>query len=531
MNEKVMKYNQKNSSVPNYFKILIPAILIAVVLDGFLSAAGIAIAYNKNAQDFRERAINLASIIQMREMKEDSEDKVKFTIQLANSLEVYANIFYEDGSAMYDNSEVIYCFREEPDNPDASDGASAVFTYAYLANPELISLMDDYNKDSYLQRTSYSYKSLEYRLILDSFILKDNKIYPEKASIYMCKSRVGADSAPVLTETLEYSPDVTGGMRYTYVPDDNIFGSSYPYVDENNKAYKFFCIHTYGLPLNESICSGKGYESYEESYTGNLSGETIRIFVAVKNITLTYFARTIILICVAASIVLIALAAFIAYRIYAGKKIAYEVNAQRKALSMAMAHDLKSPLTVIRGYAENLKEAENPEDKAFYSDKILNMADDMDLLINNILDFGKLEDGYEMQLKSINIKSIIEKILAAYPDNNFECSLENCNIKADEIYMTRALTNLIDNSVKYSSDGSTNLCLDEKHLTITNPYKGSLNKDEILKPFKRGDDSRSGSGNGLGLAIANAIMTLHNHKMTISTDNGIFTVNVLKLPT
>jgi signal transduction histidine kinase len=200
-----------------------------------------------------------------------------------------------------------------------------------------------------------------------------------------------------------------------------------------------------------------------------------------------------------------------------------------------MAHDLKSPLMVIRGSAENLQDNESNE----YTQTIINEADYMSTLISRILSLSKLESNQEkMKSEEINFKEIIKKIVEKYSEEtdrrNIKVAVKESDnilkVKGDSFWISEALSNLFDNAVKYSPDNSEiSIELDENHISIRNkmsdPDINEKELDILKKSFMRGDNSRSGqSGNGLGLTIAENILTRNHLSLNLKKEGDNFIV-------
>ena len=133
---------------------------------------------------------------------------------------------------------------------------------------------------------------------------------------------------------------------------------------------------------------------------------------------------------------------------------------KRMDLTNALAHDIKTPLFVISGYAYSLKENIDETERDLYIDKIIEQTDEVNGLVHRMLTFSKL-DSYKMTLNrtDVDLGELTESILqnyAALPDNkrvSFSKSGSN-TVSADRELLKTALQNLIDNAAKYSLKGS-----------------------------------------------------------------------------
>ncbi len=212
----------------------------------------------------------------------------------------------------------------------------------------------------------------------------------------------------------------------------------------------------------------------------------------------------------------------------------YEIDEYRRNMTNALAHDLKSPLTAIYGYAENLKNNVHSEKKDYYADAVLENVQYMNEIITNTLDLAKLEIGDKgLKKEKIDITALAEELYAKYRpqaesrDISFKTS-GNAIISADRKMMTQAMENLISNAVKYTEDGGEiAITADEKSLAISNSCTAIANAENLGKPFEKADHSRSNrSGSGIGLSIVKNIAMLHKFGFETKAENNIFTAKI-----
>ncbi|MDE5873321.1 MAG: HAMP domain-containing histidine kinase, partial [Lachnospiraceae bacterium] len=215
----------------------------------------------------------------------------------------------------------------------------------------------------------------------------------------------------------------------------------------------------------------------------------------------------------------------------------YEIEDYRKSLTDAMAHDLKSPLMALSGFAENLKDNVHTEKRGYYADVISENVNYMNSIIERILELSKTEAN-DMKLKreSIELQTLFDEVVSKYEGQIDKKKLTidtegDITINADRQLMLQAIDNLISNAVKFSNDESIiNIVCDKNFITISNTY--TANEDEpdeldLLKPFVKGSESRSNkSGSGIGLTIAKNIFELHGYKLSLKRAEGEFIVRV-----
>lgn len=220
----------------------------------------------------------------------------------------------------------------------------------------------------------------------------------------------------------------------------------------------------------------------------------------------------------------------IAYVLYRSYRSAYDMEQYRRTTSNAMAHDLKSPLAVIQLNAENLRDGTNPEKNRHYTDNIINEVHQMNAQIASILDMAKAEDvNTKLHKTDVDITAIVNSVAAEYAERIKEknVSIEvngACTVHADEKLMNQAIKNIMDNAVKYVTDGGhIAVELSDKEVSFVNSSE-PLDKDtleDVWKPFVKGDNSRHGhKGTGLGLSIVKTIMDRHGFDCEMDNCDG-----------
>ena len=202
---------------------------------------------------------------------------------------------------------------------------------------------------------------------------------------------------------------------------------------------------------------------------------------------------------------------------------------KRLDLTNALAHDIKTPLFVISGYAYSLKEDIDENERGLYLDKIIEQTDEVNSLVHRMLNFSKL-DSYAMTLNRSEFdlcelaRSIAEKY-TSLPDNktlDFTHSGDSV-ITADRELIKTALQNLIDNAAKYSlPDSEIQIDVSEKTVTVSNESEPMTKSElkQIWQPYFRKDKSRHEKGNGLGLSIVKSILDLHKASYRMFMDGS-----------
>ena len=208
---------------------------------------------------------------------------------------------------------------------------------------------------------------------------------------------------------------------------------------------------------------------------------------------------------------------------------------KRLDLTNALAHDIKTPLFVISGYAYSLKEDIDETERDLYLDKIIEQTDEVNHLVHRMLTFSKL-DSYSMTLRKteFDLCGLMEEILQNYtalPDNkkiDYQHSGDN-TVKADRELMKTALQNLIDNAAKYSlPDSAIQISVRDRVVEISNESEPMTKEElrQIQQPYVRKDKSRHQKGNGLGLSIVKSILDLHKARFDMSIKDSALTCRI-----
>ena len=281
-----------------------------------------------------------------------------------------------------------------------------------------------------------------------------------------------------------------------------------------------------GYAEKEYKC-GVGHHTTEVSDLGNgyyiVSDFHTNIWKSLVGVLVICTWAGIIILCVILSLA-------IAYAMYRTYLSAYDMEQYRRATSNVMAHDLKSPLAVIQLNAENLRDGTNPEKNRHYTDNIINEVHQMNTQIASILDMAKAEDvNTKLRKTDVDITAIVNSVAEEYAERIKEKNVSikvngACIVHADEMLMNQAIKNIMDNAVKYVTDGGhIAVELSDKEVSFVNSSE-SLDKDtleDVWKPFVKGDNSRHGhKGTGLGLSIVKTIMDRHGFDCEMDNCDG-----------
>lgn len=215
-----------------------------------------------------------------------------------------------------------------------------------------------------------------------------------------------------------------------------------------------------------------------------------------------------------------------------------------------MSHELKSPITAIRGQLEGmLNNIGVYQNRDKYLERSLQIAQDLDGLVKEILVSSKLDNqNIEINVERINIGQKIEEIIRGLDYLMLERKVKiikkidkNLYIKGDWSFLKKAFRNILENSLRYApTDTEVNLHIyEERKKIIVEVYNQGepispedLINDKLFEAFYRPDKSRNREtgGSGLGLSIVKKVLRLHNFKymMTNRKSGVLFRVEMEK---
>lgn len=217
----------------------------------------------------------------------------------------------------------------------------------------------------------------------------------------------------------------------------------------------------------------------------------------------------------------------------AEEKIAFDK--ENKELISNISHDLKTPVTAIKGYAEGIMDgvADTPEKMEKYIRTIYNKANEMDTLINELTFYSKIDTNripYNFNIISVNeyFNDCAEDLSLELESKNVEFGFFNyvdagVKVIADAEQIKRVVHNIINNSLKYMDKPKAKINLRVKdvgdfiQVELEDNGKGIAAKDlpNIFDRFYRSDTSRNSSkgGSGIGLSIVKKIVEEHGGKI------------------
>lgn len=220
----------------------------------------------------------------------------------------------------------------------------------------------------------------------------------------------------------------------------------------------------------------------------------------------------------------------------------------QKDLIANVSHDLKTPLTMVKSYAEMIRDlsGDNPEKREKHLEVIIEEADRLNTLVSDLLVLSKMQSGaIVLNTEQIDIKKEIDNVLMYYKllweedgyKINISCD-DNLVVTGDLAKLKQVFSNLINNALKF--------CGEDKTVNITITKKGryalcqvqdngvGIPADELPRIWERYYKSssnmvRSSSGSGLGLSIVKEILSLHKAQFGVDSTVGKGTTFWFKL--
>jgi signal transduction histidine kinase len=226
-----------------------------------------------------------------------------------------------------------------------------------------------------------------------------------------------------------------------------------------------------------------------------------------------------------------------------------ELDIMKSEFVATVSHDLRSPLTLMRGYASMLPMVgELNEQQQSYAHKIISSVESMTQLVNNLLDLGRIEVGVGLELGDVAVLDILERVAGSLQQQavlkkiTLDLALPRDMphaVQADAALLYQAVYNLVENAIKYTSEGG--------RVTVeAHPASGALifkvsdtgigipaqDMQRLFEKFFRGSqrEARAQHGSGLGLAIVQSIAERHGGRVWVESQPGKGSTFFLQIP-
>lgn len=217
-----------------------------------------------------------------------------------------------------------------------------------------------------------------------------------------------------------------------------------------------------------------------------------------------------------------------------------QIDEMRKEFLSHVSHELKTPIALIQGYAEGLKDNlfDDPESQEYYIDVIIDEAQKMNNMVKKLLELNELEFGNNpINIERFDITKMIEDIIASSSilSNEVEAQIEFSEQKryvwADEFMISEVFTNYFTNAIHYVTQGGS---IRIWYTNVNNNLRVNVfNEGEQIAPedidklfikFYKADKARTREygGNGIGLSIVAAVMEAHAKPYGVQNiENGV----------
>ena len=549
------------------FLISIPIVIIVFIITVTFMNMRSESALKKNNEIYSDSRMKKIEEYLSENSFEEKKDLIGFLLRLYQSSSGFAwpgykSIAYienENGEVVLDSEKALQILIIDK-NKDADNRLMGVYTcdLDYLQSiPEFADLLkydDEYTSDTLLEYFTPKKIVDCYPVILNGYADPDtHKFYIGKCVFpyYETKMIAGQESDVLFEDSEAYKKilvdltpeDVSGFLEYNSasdsasIPDEN---STTKYFDgELVSSFTILCGGTSDVREVTSKDTYLDHMSHISKQVKDVNGDTYTVhFMISDNFTKAYMSVMIIIaliyLFIDAGFVLI-----ISKISYEKLKGFYRNEDYRKALMSSMAHDLKTPLTVMSGYAENLKENVQTEKRVHYADSILENTAYMNGIISDVLELSKVEDSKTKEsFEKLDFCQIAketgDRYSQAMKDKNLTLDIKGSFLrKANKKGIERVLDNIIGNAVKYTSEGGTIKIYAKdtpfsRHAMIienTPIVPLTVKADTLWEPFVKDDSSRSeNNGTGLGLSIVRNILSSYGFRAKIKSQNNDFKI-------
>lgn len=226
-----------------------------------------------------------------------------------------------------------------------------------------------------------------------------------------------------------------------------------------------------------------------------------------------------------------------------------ELDSLKSEFVSTVSHDLRSPLTLVRGYATMMEMVGelNAQQKG-YVEKIVLGVENMARLVNNLLDLGRIDAGIGLKSEPVVVGVIVDEVVSSLQPQAMQKNIaftsqylteKNLRLEADPALLKQALFNLAENAIKYTNvGGKVVLTLRQSGENILFEVQDNgigiapLDLPHMFEKFYRSTrrEAYQQRGTGLGLAIVKSIIERHGGKVQVESQLGSGTTFLIVLP-
>jgi len=216
-----------------------------------------------------------------------------------------------------------------------------------------------------------------------------------------------------------------------------------------------------------------------------------------------------------------------------------EESVRKSRFVMGLSHDLKTPLALIKGYVELLKDGpvNTAEARSSHFNLILDKVDQLDGMIEDLIDYSKVNMGeWQETWTEVPVRAFLEEYGSAAAldakllGRGFETSIEvpaDLKVPCDARSLQRCLENILGNALRYTREGdrvgiSAKLVQGVVEITLWDQGPGISPQDlpHVFELFYRGSHSRRESGMGIGLSVVKTIIDSHGWAIRAESQHG-----------
>lgn len=373
-------------------------------------------------------------------------------------------------------------------------------------------------KEDYLEQLNklmnQDYPDIE--IYLDTFKMDNYEIYPEKMTVYSQNKWLGSLEIPqdfVLENMQEYK-DMKQKYKVAGKDLDAVHGIQF-LSDNLAQARSLSCYKNM-----KSVEADNNYSKFRRNHlteyeTGKVGKYRYLIYLSWDK---TADMRTAgMIVAVPTFLIFAAAGVIIAHQFKKIYKEQLELETYRKETTDALAHDLKTPLAVISGNAQNLQENVQNNKREHYAGTILEEISLMDGTIQKMLKISRLEKREEdFIMADVDLLAISQTCAQRFGDiltaKQMKIHIQGLgHITADEEWMQSIIENLISNAVNYGKEGTAILIvIGSDSYEVINICQDKLDLDKLWRPYVKSDSSRKDRcSTGLGLAIIKRAAEVH----------------------
>ena len=497
-------------------------------------------------------------------VKEKARDQLKkFALAQVSSLyssdpfqQFSAALFHRDGELLAVTSEMF----GEPIEVEGDAGRKTEYYYFkmedYLTEEKMQELSRYYDSDSGLMKEMM--ETLEETNVMIMYLLcaDYDKEAKEPAGLYMMERHVGFENEWPFNDYNKLFPDPVWTWKNQDFESDvsnivfPIDGSSntivqFPYIAHGTKAWERWrqdewlqSLVDYDIKVKQDEQIEKGGLRMQSSQMVAVAGQNDGFCkLIIRQTAHPWLAAMDYMKYVYLMGVILTIACIIKV-IYSTNKTYKEreqLETMRRDFTNAAAHELKTPLSVIRGFAENLKENTVEEKKDYYLDQIILQTEQIDELVKQMIQVAKMDTE---QLASNNediamtelIKGQMEKLDFLVEEKDLKVIYEiedEFALNGNRIQLEKMIWNLLSNAVEYNRQaGKILIHVGKNRIAIENSGEAIPQEklDRIFDMFYTGDESRHERSKhmGLGLYLSKRICDAHGLKLVVcNTDAGV----------